>query len=48
MNAEEVRKIVSKKDNQIWYYNDSPDYEYVKGKSVNTDKRWKKFEELFK
>lgn len=33
-------------ENGIWYYNDSPDYEYVKGKSVNTDKRWKKFEDL--
>ena len=34
-------------ENGIWYYNDSPDYEYVKGKSINSDKRWKKFEDLF-
>lgn len=33
-------------ENGIWYYNDSSEYEYIKGKSVNTDKHWKKFEGL--
>jgi len=34
-------------ENGIWYCNDGSKYNYIKGKSVNTDKNWKKFEELF-
>lgn len=33
-------------ENGIWYYNDGANYEYIKGKSVNSDKRWKKFEDI--
>ncbi|MDO8497059.1 MAG: DEAD/DEAH box helicase family protein [bacterium] len=35
-------------ENGIWYYNDSTNYKYIKGKSVNTDKRWREFENLLK
>ncbi|MCE8163962.1 MAG: DEAD/DEAH box helicase family protein [Candidatus Moeniiplasma glomeromycotorum] len=33
------------KENEIWYYNDSPNYS--KGQSVNDNKDWKPFEDLF-
>ena len=33
-------------ENGIWYCNDGSKYEYIKGKSVNSDKNWKKFEDL--
>ncbi|OGN22035.1 MAG: hypothetical protein A2915_03775 [Candidatus Yanofskybacteria bacterium RIFCSPLOWO2_01_FULL_41_34] len=34
-------------ENGIWYCNDGSKYKYIKGKSVNTDKNWKRFEGLF-
>ncbi|MFA5794676.1 MAG: DEAD/DEAH box helicase family protein [Candidatus Brocadiia bacterium] len=34
-------------ENGVWYYNDSEDYLYQKGK-ISQDKNWKPFEDLFK
>jgi hypothetical protein len=34
-------------ENGVWYYNDSENYLYQKGK-INKDKNWKPFENLFK
>ncbi|MFA6466408.1 MAG: DEAD/DEAH box helicase family protein [Patescibacteria group bacterium] len=31
----------------IWYYNDSPKYSFKEGESVNDNKQWKPFEDLF-
>ncbi|HEY0947891.1 MAG TPA: DEAD/DEAH box helicase family protein [Candidatus Paceibacterota bacterium] len=32
-------------ENGIWYCNEGSKYEYIKGRSVNTDENWKKFED---